>query len=175
MTRMDRRSFLSFITVAAGAVGGALVGVPLVGRLVSPLRAPDKAPDAASEGYHSLGQLASFEEGRPTRVSFPVTVRDGWDVTTQERAAWVVRKGDEVTVMSTVCPHLGCSVKWALQKSEFGCPCHESGFAPDGARLHGPARRGLDTLPMRIVGGDVQIQWVEYVANIAEKKPIGGA
>lgn len=168
---MDRRTFLSFITVAAGAVGGALVGVPLVGRLVAPLRTPEKSDD----GFHSLGKLESFESGKPARVTFPVIVRDGWDVTTQERAAWVVRTGETVAVLSTVCPHLGCSVKWALQKSEFGCPCHESGFAPDGARLHGPARRGLDALPVRVVGGDVQVQWVEYAANVADKRPLGGA
>ena len=170
---MDRRSFLSFLTVAAGAVGGALVGVPLVGRLVAPLRPAD--PSQADDGWHSLGKLSSFEAGRPTRVTFPVTARDGWAVTTQERAAWVVRDGDATRVLSTVCPHLGCSVKWAAPKKEFGCPCHESGFAPWGERLHGPARRGLDELPTRIVGDDVQIRWVEYVANVADKRPVGGA
>ena len=171
---MDRRSFLSFVTVAAGAVGGALVGVPLLGRLASPLRAPP--PGTEDDGWHSLGALDSFDTGKPTRVTFPVTVRDGWDVTTQERAAWVVRDAESaVKVLSTVCPHLGCSVKWAMQKKEFGCPCHESGFAPGGERLHGPARRGLDELPTRVVGNDVQIRWVEYVANVADKRPVGGA
>lgn len=169
---MDRRSFLSFLTVASGAVAGALVGVPLVGRVLAPLR---KAP-AADDGYHSLGALDSFEPGKPVRVTFPVTVRDGWDVTTQERAAWVVKGSDgRVAVLSTVCPHLGCSVKWEARKDEFGCPCHESGFAATGERRHGPARRGLDALPTRVVGNDLQVRWVDYVANVAEQRPVGGA
>lgn len=169
---MDRRTFLSALTVAAGSLAGALVGVPLVGRLLAPLRATPPADD----GYHALGALESFPPGEPVRVTFPVTRRDGWEVTTQERAAWVIRgKDGNVAVLSTICPHLGCSVRWAAAKDEFGCPCHESGFALDGARRHGPARRGLDALPTRIVGDELQVQWMEYVANVADKRPIGGA
>jgi menaquinol-cytochrome c reductase iron-sulfur subunit len=170
---MDRRSFLSALTVAAGAVGGALVGIPILGRVLAPLRASHEA--AGGPTFHSLGPVDSFDAGAPTRVAFPVTVRDGWDVTVQERAAWVVKgKDGRIAVLSTVCPHLGCSVKWTA-RSEFGCPCHESGFAPDGARLRGPARRGLDELPSRVVAGDLQVQWVEYAANVAQKKPLGAA
>lgn len=171
---MNRRSFLSFLTVAAGAAAGALVGVPVVGRLLAPLRPPGDRDDE-SGAYRSVGPVASFDEDAPTRVGLAVTVRDGWTVTTQERAAWVVRTGpDSVRVMSVVCPHLGCAVKWAAQRGEFACPCHRSGFALDGARQHGPARRGLDELPTRIVAGDVQVKWVDYAANVAEKRPVGG-
>ena len=176
---MNRRSFLSFLTVAAGAAAGALVGVPVVGRLLAPLRPEPGSGDGAggTDGgtFRSVGPIASFEEDTPTRVGLPVTVRDGWTVTTQERAAWVVRTGpDSVRVMSVVCPHLGCAVKWAPRREEFACPCHASGFAIDGARKHGPARRGLDELPTRIVAGDVQVKWVDFVANVPEKRPVRG-
>ena len=109
------------------------------------------------------------------RVSFPVLVQDGWVRKTTQQAAWVVRSGEEtLRVLSTVCPHLGCSVKWDGPARAFACPCHDSSFGEDGAYRDGPARRGLDELPVRVVGGVVELRWVEFESGIAACKPIGG-
>jgi menaquinol-cytochrome c reductase iron-sulfur subunit len=170
---MDRRTFLSVATAAAGAVTGILVGIPILGSVLAPLRR--RATDAGPP-WIPLGSVGTFDGGKPQRVSIPVTVEDGWETTTNERAAWVVRgAAGDVKVFSGVCPHLGCSVKWLQEHAQFGCPCHESGFTPQGARLKGPARRGLDELPTRVTGDQLEIQWVDYVANVADKKPVGGA
>jgi Rieske Fe-S protein len=45
--------------------------------------------------------------------------------------------------LSLVCPHLGCRPAWHAAQRRFLCPCHGSAFALDGARLSGPAPRGL--------------------------------
>ena len=45
--------------------------------------------------------------------------------------------------LSLVCPHLGCRPAWHTAQRRFLCPCHGSVFALDGARLSGPAPRGL--------------------------------
>ncbi len=167
---MDRRKFLSAVAAGAGAIAGLAAGVPLVGRLVSAARMPREEADA----FQSVGSIDALVIGQPVRVAIPVSVRDGWEVREQVRAAWAIRTGEnEAKVLSVVCPHLGCSVQWSGPRSEFGCPCHDSGFAADGARRHGPARRGLDALPTRLVGRDLQVQWVDYVANVAEKRPVG--
>jgi glycine/D-amino acid oxidase-like deaminating enzyme/nitrite reductase/ring-hydroxylating ferredoxin subunit len=45
---------------------------------------------------------------------------------------------------SAICPHLGCVVHFNRAESSWDCPCHGSRFAAaDGARLNGPADRGL--------------------------------
>jgi Rieske Fe-S protein len=45
---------------------------------------------------------------------------------------------------SATCPHLGCVVHFNPMENSFDCPCHGSRFdARDGARLNGPADRGL--------------------------------
>jgi Rieske Fe-S protein len=42
-----------------------------------------------------------------------------------------------------VCPHLGAVVTWNDFERTWDCPAHGSRFAPDGAVLEGPAKRGL--------------------------------
>lgn len=54
---------------------------------------------------------------------------------------------DGVTcAVSTVCPHLGAALSWNDGELSWDCPAHGSRFAPDGARLEGPARRDLRRL-----------------------------
>jgi menaquinol-cytochrome c reductase iron-sulfur subunit len=170
---MERRTVLSLLTGAAGALAAAIVAIPLVGPLLNPLR---RAVRSSPNPWLALGALESFPIGQPTRVSVPVTITDGWTTTTEERAAWVLRQEPSGAVVFTgACPHLGCSVKWRGAASQFECPCHDSGFAADGARKAGPARRGLDALPSRVEGGRLEIQWEDYAANVAEKRALGGS
>jgi Rieske Fe-S protein len=169
---MDRRRFLSSLTVLAGAALGALVSIPLLGHLFTPLLG---AGDGLAGGYLPIGMLDDFPPGPPRRVTFPVTTRDGWTSRTQSQAAWVLRTADGgVTVLTSVCPHLGCSIQWKASRSAFQCPCHESEFSSGGERRHGPARRGMDPLPSRVVAGQLQVRWEEYVAGIAERRPMLG-
>jgi nitrite reductase/ring-hydroxylating ferredoxin subunit len=65
----------------------------------------------------------------------------------------------ENTAGWAICPHEGCEVSWDGGANRFSCPCHESYFAADGARISGPASRGLDPLPMRVQDGKVQVQY----------------
>jgi glycine/D-amino acid oxidase-like deaminating enzyme/nitrite reductase/ring-hydroxylating ferredoxin subunit len=53
-------------------------------------------------------------------------------------------EGGELHLHSAVCPHLGCVVHFNAGECSWDCPCHGSRFdARDGARLNGPADRGL--------------------------------
>ncbi|MBL8879759.1 MAG: FAD-dependent oxidoreductase [Phycisphaerales bacterium] len=47
------------------------------------------------------------------------------------------------TLLSPVCPHLGCIVHWNNAAHTWDCPCHGSRFAPNGDLLSGPAESGL--------------------------------
>ncbi len=52
----------------------------------------------------------------------------------------------ELFLMSPVCPHLGCLVKWNQSESSWDCPCHGSRFDAKGTVISGPAVQGLRKL-----------------------------
>lgn len=48
--------------------------------------------------------------------------------------------------VSAVCPHLGGVLEWNDLECTWDCPLHASRFTADGARIEGPAARGLQPL-----------------------------
>lgn len=60
-----------------------------------------------------------------------------------ERRAVFRDDGGGLHVLSAVCPHLGCLVRWNGAARSWDCPCHGSRFAATGAVLEGPSLRGL--------------------------------
>ena len=96
----------------------------------------------------------------PQPVSRKVTAEHiaGWSITTEEHNVFVLPANSN-QVISAICPHEGCEVLWDSQRNQFACPCHESYFAADGARISGPSPRGLDQLPTRVQDGKLQVQY----------------
>src|SRR5205814_4367788 len=67
--------------------------------------------------------------------------RDGWRRIVSEKAVYVYRDSNgHLCALSSVCPHLGCSIAWHDDKNKFICPCHNGQFAADGKLLGGPPR-----------------------------------
>ena len=62
-----------------------------------------------------------------------------------------VSRGDDrsLAVVSAVCTHLRCIVRWNAAERSWDCPCHGSRFTSNGAVLEGPA---LTPLPKRTLG-----------------------
>ncbi len=56
----------------------------------------------------------------------------------------------QIFALSTVCTHLGCITLWEESRRRFKCPCHGSGFRPDGVNFEGPAPRPLERFAIRI-------------------------
>lgn len=51
----------------------------------------------------------------------------------------------KLSIVSAVCPHMGCVVHWNGIEKSWDCPCHGSRFAVDGTLLEGPSQSNLAT------------------------------
>lgn len=155
-TSMDheqsRRSFLKIIPL------GILAGVfASIGGAAFRFLRPKLS--AASESWLDVAPVAELTGPQPLSRKIVAEQIAGWAINTEEHSVFVLPAKNN-QVLSAVCPHEGCEVAWDQNTNRFSCPCHESYFGPDGARISGPARRGLDPLPMRVQDGKLQVQYI---------------
>lgn len=54
----------------------------------------------------------------------------------------------ELQLLSPVCTHMKCRVRWNALETSWDCPCHGSRFAPDGRVIEGPALQPLAARPL---------------------------
>ena len=133
----SRRSFLSLLTKAVVAVIGVCLGAPAIAYFSSPLWRK-RGADGAGPDFSDAGPLADLPVGEWRGVTVEVVRRDGWETTRTRRTVWVRRSGEgdaTVTVLSPICPHLGCPINWHPDAAQFVCPCH------GGVRRRRPAGR----------------------------------
>jgi cytochrome b6-f complex iron-sulfur subunit len=56
---------------------------------------------------------------------------------------FVIREQNLIRVVSGVCTHIGCTMRWVEEHNRFECPCHGSIFKDDGTVIAGPAPKPL--------------------------------
>jgi Rieske Fe-S protein len=96
----------------------------------------------------------TLEPGTPAEIAFTVTLGGA----TVDASVWLVRKASgEVVGFDPRCTHGLCGYRWSGSQHRFLCGCHEGQFALDGSVLAGPPARPLDQLPVRVVGGTVEV------------------
>jgi len=169
----------SFLTKAAAVVIGGIVGVvPAVAGLFTvfdPIRPGRKKEDAAYRPVTALDALPA--DGKPRLFVIRADLVDAWTKTANARigAVFLARTGDEVRCLSVICPHAGCFVGLTADGS-FKCPCHDSEFETDGAVRPQNAQgqttvspRDLDTLDVKVEGGQVLVKYERYRAGTVEK------
>jgi Rieske Fe-S protein len=169
---LGRRRLLAWLASALGAALGVALAVPAAAFLTFPARR--RTVSGADEPI-DVAALASLPEGEPARV--PVRVprwRDAWSALTGVTlgAVWLRRSGDSVQALSTVCPHTGCAVDWTSTNKQYQCPCHDSVFDASGARVSGPAPRGMDALDATVLNGRVRIAWRRYRPGVPDREPV---
>ena len=118
--------------------------------------------------WSDVGTVAQLKGDKPIMRSIVAEHQAGWASTMEEHFVYVLPNQSH-KVLSSVCPHEGCNVAWRDDVNEFFCPCHDSFFAADGARINGPSRRGLDPLPTREKDGVLQVQYQTFVNNTEER------
>jgi nitrite reductase/ring-hydroxylating ferredoxin subunit len=92
----------------------------------------------------TVGPVDSFPAG--TVIEFP------------EHRFFLIRAHDGgFLAVHNRCPHLGCTVYWASEKNHFVCPCHASQFDFYGDFESPPVPRPLDTFPVLIEDGIIQV------------------
>jgi ubiquinol-cytochrome c reductase iron-sulfur subunit len=166
---VERRTFLTKILGAAGAVFGVVVMFPLI-RSLGPL--PKQFSQATTWHVDSFlvkidgtkvsqddvepgGMLTVFPEGDAGGpLSQTMLVRQGTKdiVTAPGRETW---SPIGYMAFSKVCTHAGCPIGlYQQQTHQLLCPCHQSLFdvgpGKDAVPVFGPAPRPLPQLPLYI-------------------------
>ncbi len=86
-----------------------------------------------------------FEPKRIFRIGAPSDYGIGVDTKFQKsQRIWVVRGTDRLFVIFARCTHLGCTPDWKESETKYKCPCHGSGYDPEGINYEGPAPRPMD-------------------------------
>jgi menaquinol-cytochrome c reductase iron-sulfur subunit len=167
--RRDRRTFLSFLTQALLAVIGLCLAVPAVAYVVAPLRRRSSGPGAA---FVDAGPLSDLPIDQWRLVAIDVLRQDGWEKNRSRRSIWIRRhraNDQEVTVLSPICPHLGCPVNWLPDQSKFACPCHGGVFDSSGAVVSGPPPRAMDHLDYEVRAGRLWVKWQDFKIGVREQ------
>ena len=149
----DRRRFLTKLSIALSGAMGALLGLPVVGFLLAPLTR--KEPRV----WRAVGRVSDFRIGETVSVRFEDASALPWSGVTARTAAWLRRDAEtRFTAYTVHCTHLGCPVRWMAEAQLFLCPCHGGVYYADGSVSAGPPPRPLPTYPVRVRGGQVEIQ-----------------
>lgn len=80
-----------------------------------------------------------FHIGYPS--DYPLGVNEKYK---QQARIWVIKEADRLFVIYARCVHLGCTPDWKPNENKFKCPCHGSGYTPEGINFEGPAPRPMD-------------------------------
>ena len=159
---IEKRNFLKQMCVVVGGVMGFFLTWPFVSSLI-PM--PKLGGDTT---FSKVPNFKSIPASQPTIMTFEYLDQDAFISHNAFYDIWVIKHSDtEATIYSPLCPHLNCRYDW--EAPHFNCPCHGSVFDETGKVLGGPSPRPLDTLPYKIEGGELFVNWKQYKAAIPEK------
>ena len=166
----SRRSFLGVLLGLGSFCVGALLSVPLIRFALFPLLR--RTTELKSSPVGNLSTFSSLTE--PVMRTIQIEQVDGWRKAISEKAVYVTKDVEgQLRVLTSICPHLGCTVPWNKEKSQFVCPCHGATFAADGTRVSGPSLRGMDTLETSIQDGQLLVRFQYFRQLVSDKEVIG--
>ena len=113
-----RAALVAGLGIAAGAVGGGIVG-----RGLQAAQAPAGTASVVKpvDGrWFDVGALEDFTPGQAQQVKAGAV------------GAFVMREGDGVSAVSSICSDLPCELWWDRSQSLLACPCHNQTFTAQG-------------------------------------------
>jgi len=151
--QLGRRDFMKAVIAGIGGLIGAAIGLPAIPYVIGP------ALKKESGNWIQLGSVGKVELDIPTLFKTIVETQTGWINTEEEISVYVLTSnGQDFIVMSNVCTHLGCRVRWIPDKDGFFCPCHNGVFSKDGNVVDGPPPRPLDRFESKVEDGVIYIK-----------------
>ena len=166
----SRRSFLGGLLGLGSFLVGALLSVPLIRFALFPLLR--RTTDLKESPVGALTEFSSLTE--PVMRTIQIEQVDGWRKAISEKAVYVTKDSQgRLRVLTSICPHLGCTVPWSKEKNQFVCPCHGATFAADGTRVSGPSLRGMDTLEKSVQDGHLLVRFQYFRQLVSDKEVIG--
>lgn len=124
--------------VAFGVGSGVAIG-PAFARFMMPnvLEEPDPRI--------RVGPIKTYVEMTPGQVNEDY----------KPQGIWMIRLQDRVAALNIICTHLGCIPNWLPNDRKFKCPCHGSGYRPNGINFEGPTPRPLERFKVIMDGNQV--------------------
>jgi menaquinol-cytochrome c reductase iron-sulfur subunit len=167
---VGRRSFLGVLLGMGSVLVSGLLSVPLVRFALFPLLR--RTTDVKNSSVGGVAEFSSLTE--PAMKTIQIEQVDGWRKAVSEKAVYVTKDAQgQLRVLSSICPHLGCAVPWDQEKKEFICPCHGAVYSADGARLSGPALRGMDALETSVEDGQLMVKFQYFRQLVPDKEVVG--
>src|ERR1700730_14203159 len=166
----DRRSFLGALLALGSVFVGALLSIPLIRFAIFPLIR--RTTDLKNSPVGSLSEFTSLTE--PAMRTIQIEQIDGWRKTVSEKIVYITKDSqNQLSVLTSICPHLGCTVPWNKEKKQFICPCHGGTFSADGSRVSGPSQRGMDTLETSVQDGQLLVRFQYFRQLVSDKEVVG--
>jgi len=142
-----RAALVAGLGLAAGAAGGAILGRDLAPTTV---RAAAQPIEPLNGRWIDVAALNELVEGQGKRV------------TAGGVGAFVFRRGDTVTAVSSVCSHLPCELWFDRHEGNLGCPCHPARFTPTGRPIDSYTLPALNPVHARVTAeGRVEVLGTE--------------
>ena len=164
LSNRTRRSFVGLMLGLASTFVGILFSVPVLRYVLYPLTVRSDDTDWAEAGF----EAGALHE--PVRLTLDLRQRDGWREINIYPVIYILKVGSQISAVSAICPHLGCTVSWDTDRKQFVCPCHAGIFSPDGANLAGPPPRPLDALETKVSGGKVMVRYQNFRPDVRRKE-----
>ncbi len=150
---LDRKSFLTKITVWAGSFIGVVLTFPLVTAMLDPVMRKKE------NVWRAVGSVSEFDVENFKLVNFENASPYQWSKKIAKSSAYIRKREDGTFIAFSInCAHLGCPVRWIQKSKLFMCPCHGGVYYKDGSRAAGPPPRGMYEYPIRVKAQQVEIQ-----------------
>jgi nitrite reductase/ring-hydroxylating ferredoxin subunit len=118
MTR--RAALVAGFGLAATAVAGGLVGRALEPAASAQPRVAGGPVNPINGRWVDVAAMSDLVEGQGKRV------------TAGGVGAFLFRRGDTVSAVTSICTHLPCELWWNRGEGLLDCSCHPASFTPDG-------------------------------------------